>query len=189
VLVEDGVAAVRGRRFTCRVRFLAPLAILAASVFVGFLLLRGEDERPGAIAIDRYLAAWTRGADDAAAALTDNPKAAAAALKASRTGLDGASVRTSVSSRAEDAARVRVTWQVPGFGRFAYSIRLAAVEGEAGWRVRWRETLVHPELDRQTRLGTAVDRPRRGPAEMQLLGDRDEVAQVPEQIHDRNDDG
>ena len=28
--------------------------------------------------------------------------------------------------------------------------------------MRWRDSAVHPELDRDTRLGTAVDRPRRG---------------------------
>ena len=53
----------------------------------------------------------------AAAALTDNPKAAAKALQASRRGLDGAKLRARVVSRTEDAARVRVTWDVPGSAR------------------------------------------------------------------------
>jgi hypothetical protein len=44
-------------------RFLAPLALLIAAGVIGFLLLRGEDEDPAALAIDRYVAAWTRGAD------------------------------------------------------------------------------------------------------------------------------
>ena len=93
VLVGDGVAGVRARRFTTSgVRFIAPLALLVVAGVVAFLLLRGEGEDPAALAIDRYVAAWTRGDDAAAAALTDNPKAAAAALKANRAGLDGASV-------------------------------------------------------------------------------------------------
>ena len=86
------------RRFTgSGVRFLAPLALLVAAGVVAFLLLRGEGEDPAALAIDRYVAAWARGDDAAAAALTDNPKAAGAALKANRAGLDGASVRARVS--------------------------------------------------------------------------------------------
>ena len=41
---------------------------------------------------------------------------------------------------------MQVAWKVPGFGAFAYAVRLTAVEGEAEWRVRWRETAVHPGL-------------------------------------------
>jgi len=143
-------------------RILAPLALLVAAGVVAFFLVRGESEDPAALAIDRYVAAWERGDDARAAALTDNPKAAAKALQASRRGLDGAKLRARVVSRTENAARVRVTWDVPGFGPFAYAVRLTAVEGEPDWRVRWRDSAVHPELDRDTRLGTAVDRPRRG---------------------------
>ena len=51
---------------------------------------------------------------------------------------------------------------MPGFGSYAYPVRLTAVEGEDEWRVRWRETAVHPELSRDTRFGTSLDRPRRG---------------------------
>jgi hypothetical protein len=54
-------------------RFLAPLAILLAAGAVAFFLLRGEDEDPLALAVDRYVAAWTRGDDARAAALTDKP--------------------------------------------------------------------------------------------------------------------
>jgi cell division protein FtsI/penicillin-binding protein 2 len=143
-------------------RLLAPLALLVIAGVVAFFLLRGEGEDPAALAIDRYVVAWTGGDDAQAAALTDRPKRAAEALEASRRGLDGARVRARVVSRTEDGARVRVTWEVPGFGPFAYAVRLTAVEGEPDWRVRWRETAVHPGLDGKTRLGTAVDRPRRG---------------------------
>ena len=82
-------------------RILAPLALLAVVGAAAFLLLRGEGEDPAARAVDRYVAAWTRGDDAAAAALTDNPKAAAAALKANRAGLDGAAVTARVLSRGE----------------------------------------------------------------------------------------
>jgi len=144
------------------VRFLAPVVLLVAAGAVAFVLLRGGGEDPAATAIDRYVAAWSRGDDVAAARLTTHPDAAAEALKASRAGLDKARVRATVLNRDEDAARVRVAWNVPGYGRFAYEVRLTAVEADPEWRVRWREANVHPKLTRRTRLGTSVDRPRRG---------------------------
>lgn len=143
-------------------RFLAPIALIAIAA-AAFFLLRGKSGPPPAeVAIDRYLAAWQRGDDGAAARATTRPDAALEALQATRKGLDGARVRTRVTSRAEDAARVEVSWDVPGFGRFAYSVRLTAIEAEPEWRVRWSDKNVHPALARDTRLGTAVDRPRRG---------------------------
>ena len=165
VLVADGVAAVRAPPLHWTgVRFLAPLALLVAAGVVAFLLLRGEGEDPAALAIDRYVAAWTRGDDAAAAALTDNPKAAAAALKANRAGLDGASVRARVLEPHGEERRARAG-HVEGAGLRAVRLRRPADRGRGratDWRVRWRETAVHPELDRDTRLGTSLDRPRRG---------------------------
>jgi cell division protein FtsI/penicillin-binding protein 2 len=126
----------------------------------------GNDERPGAAAIDAYLAAWARGDDAGAAKLTDRPGPARRGLEVNRAGLDGAAVATRVLDRRDDeresAARVRVQWEVPRFGRFAYDVRIVAVEGDAGWRVRWRDTALHPALAADTRLGTRVRWPQRG---------------------------
>src|SRR5688500_8286618 len=130
---------------------VAVVVLLAALTAAGFVVLGADDdERPGAAAIDRYLAAWARGDDAGAATLTDKPGAARRGLEVNRAGLDGARVATRVVSRRDDervsAARVRVAWDVPRFGRFAYETRIVAVEGEAGWRVRWRDDAVHPVL-------------------------------------------
>jgi cell division protein FtsI/penicillin-binding protein 2 len=145
------------------VAVLVPLAVLVAA---GFVVLDGDDERPGAAVVDRYLAAWARGDDAGAAALTDRPGAARRALEANRAGLDGARVGTRVLARRDDeresAARIRVAWDVPRFGRFAYESRVVAVEGDAGWRVRWQDTALHPALAGDTRLGTRVRWPERG---------------------------
>jgi cell division protein FtsI/penicillin-binding protein 2 len=147
-------------------RRFAAVAAVAAVLLVGVLAALvlgagGDEERPGAGAIDRYLAAWARGDDAGAAALTDRPGAARRALEASRAGLEGARVTARVLDRRdgedERAARVAVAWDVPRFGRFAYEVRITA----AGERVHWRERAVHPALSRRTRLGTRVRWPRR----------------------------
>ena len=108
-----------------------PRRVAAVAAFA--LGLGGDDDRPGQEAIDRYLAAWARGDDAAAAAATDRPDAARRVLAMNRDGLDGASVAARVLERrdadGESAARVRVRWDVPRFGAFAYEVR---VDGAAG---------------------------------------------------------
>jgi cell division protein FtsI/penicillin-binding protein 2 len=117
---------------------------------------------PARESIDRYVAAWSRGDDRAAAAETDRPGAARRALEGARAGLDGATVRATVVDEHDGRARVRVRWQVPRFGAFQYDVRVAAREAGDARKVAWDERSVHPRLDGDTRLGTSVDRPRRG---------------------------
>jgi cell division protein FtsI/penicillin-binding protein 2 len=124
-----------------------------------FVLARGGDD-PARTAMTRYLAAWTQGDDPAAAALTDRPRQALAALRASRAGLDGARVHASLAG---DGKHATVRWLVPGIGAWRYEIAIAARESGDEWRVRWRDALVHPRLAARTRLGTSVERPRRAP--------------------------
>ena len=153
-----------------RARVIAVL-VLAAAVAVaagGAYLLLGRDEGPTARdALDGFAAAWSRGDDRGAAADTTQPAVAAKALVANRKGLDGAKLRatvTSVTKAGDDAARgrLRLTWQVPEFGRFAYTTRVTLHrDDEHGWRVDWRPAVVHPVLDGTNRLGTAIDRPGR----------------------------
>jgi cell division protein FtsI/penicillin-binding protein 2 len=69
-----------------------------------------------------------------------------------------------VTKTGDDDARVRLrlAWQVPQFGRFAYTTRAALHrDGDQGWQVVWDPRLVHPALTGTTRLGTSVDRPGR----------------------------
>jgi cell division protein FtsI/penicillin-binding protein 2 len=121
---------------------------------------------PGRKVLEDYAEAWSRGDDRAAAALTTDPDAALRALRASRRGMDGGRVvaRLEHVDTSDDraGADVAVRWvsaRVPPYG---YRVRLAAIERDGGWRVRWRQANVHPRLDAQTRLGTAVVAARRG---------------------------
>ena len=85
----------------------------------GFLLYTRDDgESQARAAAERYLGAWSGGSDAAAAKLTDQPGEAAAALTASRRGLDGARVRAVLGEVTEAdgkaTAPVKVAWRVPG---------------------------------------------------------------------------
>jgi hypothetical protein len=106
---------------------------------------------------------WSAGDDAAAARLTDDPKAAAAVLRANRRGLDGATVKVAPSELKEsgDTATAKLTlrWQIPRIGPWASHSTLRRSGDE--WRVRWSPKTVHPKLDDETRLGTmAVAKPR-----------------------------
>jgi cell division protein FtsI/penicillin-binding protein 2 len=114
-----------------------------------------------------YAAAWQSGDDEAAAAITDAPAAALAALTASRKGLDGAKVRATVGEVSESddraTARLAVRWAVPQIGAFAYRTRVELERRDDTWNVRWQPTAVHPRLSSSLRLGTAALAPVRGP--------------------------
>jgi cell division protein FtsI/penicillin-binding protein 2 len=149
-----------------RVIALAALAIVVAAV--AFVVFGGPGKPPGPrTALDPYLAAWARGDDRAAAALTDDPRAAAAALSASRRGLDGAHVQASVGEVREhdDAADadVRVTWDVPGIGPWSYGTTIALARDKGKWRVAWAPADIHPRLRGPSRLGTVRQAPDRAP--------------------------
>jgi hypothetical protein len=79
--------------------------VAAAAVALSLLVLQAgpsaEDDA------GRFLAAWSRGDDRGAAALTDRPQVAAESLAANRRGLDGASLRARLLDVREEAtARV-----------------------------------------------------------------------------------
>ncbi len=148
-----------------RAAVAALVAAIAAVAAVAYVALAGGGPEPEP-ALDRYLAAWSRGDDAAAARATDRPSSARDALEASRDGLDHAKVsarRTGLErSDGRATARVRVTWKVPRFGDFAYDTTIALVQREDRWLVAFSPKAIHPRLRAGTRLGTAVDRPDRG---------------------------
>ena len=113
------------------------------------------------------MAAWTRGDDRGAAALTSDPAAAAAALAANRRGLDGARVQATTQDVAKkgDTARatVRLSWNVPGIGIWSYRTRVALERHGDQWKVVWAPTVVHPRLTAGRRLGTVRDPDARAP--------------------------
>ncbi len=129
--------------------------------------------------VEAFLGDWEAGRDRKAAARTDAPRIAAAALKANRLGLDGARLEATtleVSEREDSAeARVRMRWAVPGIGPYSYETRIPLRKHDGEWRVHWAPTLVHPKLERDTRLGTT-----RAPFERAPILDRDGVPIVRE---------
>jgi cell division protein FtsI/penicillin-binding protein 2 len=143
------------------------LALVAAAV--AFAILWRESSPPGPRdKLSSYLAAWTRGDDAGAAALTDNARAAAAALRANRRGLDGARVQATlvgIDTRGGDATgTVRVRWDVPGIGPWSYQTKVALYRQGRDWHVAWRPTVIHPRLTASgLRLGTVRDDPTREP--------------------------
>jgi len=139
------------------------VVVAAVALFGG----GGDDDSP-AQRLDAFLAAWSRGDDAAAAGVTDAPTRAAAALRANRAGLDGATLTAERAGEVSEAggsarARVRMRWQVPQIGRFSYTttVVLRDLPGQ-GWAVRWAPTVVHPRLRPGARLGTVREQQPRG---------------------------
>ena len=122
---------------------------------------------PPEAAVERFAELWSRGEDAAAARLTDQPRMAPAALRASRRGLDGARLRAGILGVEETAegarGKLRLAWQVPGIGTFSYtSTAVLLGDGEQPWRIRWSPQLVHPALAGSERLGTIREPRARG---------------------------
>jgi cell division protein FtsI/penicillin-binding protein 2 len=171
-LLDTGAAtrfpAIVLRSHPARARLLALGALALAAAAIAFLLLsRGGSPGPRD-ALDPYLAAWGRGDDRGAGALTDSPRKATAALQANRRGLDGAAVRAAVLAVDErgDAARaaVRVRWDVPGFGPWSYRTTIALRRRDGRWRIAWRPAAIHPRLtSANRRLGTVREAAVRAP--------------------------
>ncbi|HEX6620088.1 MAG TPA: hypothetical protein VF024_10545, partial [Solirubrobacteraceae bacterium] len=73
---------------------LGALALVTVAAGV-ILFVRGAAPPEPSEALDPFVAAWSRGDDRGAAALTTDPAAAGTALAVNRRGLDGARVRVS----------------------------------------------------------------------------------------------
>ena len=164
----------RRRAGAALVLLLAIVAAAAVALWL-FVLQAGPSAEDDA---RRFLAAWSRGDDRGAAALTDRPDVAAESLAANRRGLDGASLRARLLDVREDGdgarARAELAWDVPGIGRFAYPVPLTLRRGDDRWTVTWSERVVHPKLEDDTqRLGTTREAARAGD-----IRDRDGVAIV-----------
>ena len=136
--------------------FVAVLvAVALAGGFVAYRALTGERAEDAA---RLFVQRWDSGDDAAAARATDDPTAAAAALRANRRGLDGARLRARLGEVEESGdsatAQLALRWQIPRIGGWGYGTKLRLRKAGDEWRVRWSPTLVHPKLDDVTRLGT-----------------------------------
>ncbi len=139
---------------------------LLVALIASVLLAGCSHGKPASDTAARYAAAWSRGDDRGAAGLTDRPPAALAQLAASRSGLDGATVRATVGPVREDddaaSATLAVAWEIPRIGRWSYRTHLRLKRGKDGWRVLWSPATLQPKLTAATRLGTVSKAPARG---------------------------
>jgi cell division protein FtsI/penicillin-binding protein 2 len=156
----------RSNPAVARALALGALALVAAAAVV-ILFVRGSAPPGPSEALDPFVAAWSRGDDRGAAALTSDPAGAGAALTANRRGLDGARVQAATQdvTKKGDTARatLRLRWNVPGIGTFSYRTRIALERRGGHWKVVWAPTVVHPRLTAGRRLGTVRAADTRAP--------------------------
>lgn len=144
-------------------RLAAVLAVAVLTAGCGLFGGGGPEET-----VEKFLTAWSTGDVAAAAALTDDPAAAAELLTVTRDALapvsltaQAAQVRTA-TDRA--TASVDVTWDL-GEGRiwtYLGELDLFPVP-DSGWQIRWAPTVVHPQLGSGQRLGVATEEPSPAP--------------------------
>jgi len=147
-------------------RISALVALVVVVLAGAFVVQRTLTAEPAEDAAKLFVKRWAAGDDAAAARATDAPKAAAAALRANRRGLDGAGLKAVLGEVEESdnaaTATLSLRWDIPRIGRWGYRTRLSLRKADDEWRVRWSPKLVHPKLNRLTRLGTAAAPKPRG---------------------------
>jgi Penicillin binding protein transpeptidase domain/NTF2-like N-terminal transpeptidase domain len=141
-------------------RLLAALVIAAGSV-------AGCTPRPDGPAPvgEQFLAALASGNTSAAAALSDRPEDARAALNAAWAGLQAERLDAQVlgSTFDEDTGSVdyRYTWHLPKNRTWTYDGRLSMIRQEGRWEVRWTPAGLHPKLGEHQTFALRADPPRR----------------------------
>ena len=144
--------AIVPRSHTSRARLMAlgALALVAVAAAV-ILFVRGAKPPGPGEALDPFVAAWTRGDDRGAAALTTDPagrrRRAGRPTAAASTAPACTRAPTSVAEQGDSArATVLMRWDVPGIGAWTYRTRVALQRRDGHWKVLWRPTVVHPRL-------------------------------------------
>lgn len=99
--------------------------------------------------IEDFLAAFADRDVDAAAELTDD-ETSAEALESSWTGLQAETLDAELQEiRTDDnvaTASYALTWTFPGEREFSYDASLTATRTAGTWTVRWRPSVLHPDL-------------------------------------------
>lgn len=124
---------------------------------------------PDAAAAD-FATAWSAGDIVAAAAATDDPKAATQLLTATRDALRPVSLKAEVTqvrtATERAAASVTITWDL-GQGRIWNYLGeldlLPAPDAKEAWLVRWAPTVVHPQLAARQGLSLQTESPQPAP--------------------------
>ena len=113
----------------------------------------------------KFFAALATGDTAAAAALSDRPADARAALNEAWAGLQASRLDAQIlgSKYAEDTGSIayRYTWHLPKNRTWTYDGQLNMVRDEGSWEVRWSATGLHPRLGEHQTLALRADPPRR----------------------------
>ncbi len=153
-------------------RLTSLVTVLATVAAVGACTPRPDGPAPAA---ERFFAALIKGDTGAAAALSDRPGEARAALNAAWAGLQATHLDAEIvgSRYTEDTGSVnyRYTWHLPKNRVWTYDGLLNMVRQEGQWEVRWSATGLHPKLGEHQRMELRADPPRR--ASVNELGGTD----------------
>ncbi len=116
-------------------------------------------------AAKQFLADLGRGDTGAAAALSDRPSEAHAALNEAWSRLQADRLDATVlgSRYTEDTGRVnyRFTWRLPKNRTWTYDGVLNMIRDEGTWRVRWSASALHPRLGDHQTVELRADPPKR----------------------------
>lgn len=88
--------------------------------------------------------------NDGLAALTDSPSDATAALDATYSGLQAEGLDIELEGVDQDenlaTANYKVTWDLPKERTLSYDTQMTLTKTEDEWTVRWKPSLIHPDL-------------------------------------------
>jgi len=154
--------------------------LMIAVVVAGVVVLNSGDEAPAATtpptesgpvagdptsAVSEYLQDFAEGNTDAASRLTDDPAAAAVALRDARNQLAPTKTTANLTKLAPTAAGATktsgtftVSWTLKQGKVWTYDDTFDVLLSGSNWRVHWAPTLLHPKLEAGQRLvvSTAV---------------------------------
>ena len=138
--------------------------LAAAAVAVGGALLvacsSGPSSKP---TVESFLSAWSKGDTAAAAAQTDNPAAAQAALQQWRSSLDVAHATFSAKSSGDTKATYSADVDLNGLGRWRYNATLDLRKVNNKVTVVWSPSVVYPGLQPGQDLTRVRTLPPRAP--------------------------
>lgn len=145
---------------------MAGLVVVALVAGTVVLLREREQERrrQALAAATAFLAAWSEQRYDDLDALTAGTDAPGDAYRRTDERLLVEEVRTAPGPLSEDGGTVPVdvVLVLAGLGEHAYRTTLDVVEGDDGWRVRFRPSTLHPALERGERLDRVREAAPRG---------------------------
>ncbi|GGS38271.1 penicillin-binding transpeptidase domain-containing protein [Actinokineospora fastidiosa] len=148
------------------------VACVAIVLFAYFVLLGDDSPPPAPVAEEKpvasaqevgedFAAAWARADHAAAAALTDRPDVARAALTSARQAVGPRTLSVVLSGPVAESgesarATAEVGWTLDDDRTLSYTTEFGLARRDGQWKVRWAPGVVHPKLADGTRLALRV---------------------------------